>query len=35
MRPALALMMFTGLGPADSLKLPRTFYKDGAIATAR
>ncbi|MGH7191917.1 MAG: site-specific integrase, partial [Candidatus Saccharimonadales bacterium] len=35
MRPALALMMFTGLGPGDSLKLPRTFYKDGAIATAR
>jgi hypothetical protein len=34
-RPALALMMFTGLGPGDSLKLPRTFYKDGAIATAR
>jgi len=35
MRPALALMMFTGLGPTDSLKLPRTFYKDGAIATTR
>lgn len=35
MRPALALMMFTGLGPADSLKLPRTFYKDGTIATRR
>ncbi|MGH7917997.1 MAG: tyrosine-type recombinase/integrase [Candidatus Binataceae bacterium] len=35
MRPALALMMFTGLGPGDSLKLPRTFYKDRAIATAR
>ena len=35
MRPALALMMFTGLGPGDALKLPRTFYKDGAIATRR
>jgi integrase len=35
MRPALALMMFTGLGPGDVLKLPRTFYKDGAIATRR
>ncbi len=35
MRPALAVMMFTGLGPGDVLKLPRTFYKDGAIATAR
>ena len=35
MRPALALMMFTGLGPVDALKLPRTFYKDRAIATHR
>lgn len=35
MRPALALMMFTGLGSGDTLKLPRTFFKDGAIATAR
>jgi integrase len=35
MRPALALMMFTGLGPGDVLKLPRTFYKDGTIATRR
>jgi integrase len=35
MRPALALMMFTGLGPGDTLRLPRTFYKDGAIATRR
>jgi integrase len=35
MKPALALMMFTGLGPGDALKLPRTFYKDGAIATRR
>lgn len=35
MRSALALMMFTGLGPGDVLKLPRTFYKDGAIATRR
>ena len=35
MKPALALMMFTGLGPGDALKLPRTFYRDGAIATRR
>jgi integrase len=35
MRPALSLMMFTGLGPGDVLRLPRTFYKDGAIATRR
>ena len=35
MQPALALMMYTGLGPGDVLKLPRTFYKDGAIATRR
>lgn len=35
MKPALALMMFTGLGPGDALKLPRTFYKNGAIATHR
>src|ERR1035437_6424445 len=25
MQPALALMMYTGLGPGDVLKLPRTF----------
>jgi integrase len=35
MRPALALMMFTGLGPGDVLRLPHTFYKDGGIATHR
>jgi integrase len=35
MRPAIALMMFTGLGPKDALALPRTFYKDGEIATRR
>jgi integrase len=35
MRPALALMMFTGLGPKDALSLPRTFYKSGEIATRR
>ena len=28
-------MMFTGLGPGDALGLPRTFYKDGIIATRR
>jgi integrase len=35
MRPAIGLMMFTGLGPKDALRLPRTFYKDGDIATRR
>lgn len=35
MLPALGLMMFTGMGPGDSLKLPRTFYKHGTIATSR
>ena len=32
---AIALMMFTGLGPKDALRLPRTFYKAGEIATRR
>ena len=31
----LALMMFTGLGPKDALTLPRTFYREGEIATQR
>jgi site-specific recombinase XerD len=35
MKPALALMMFTGLGPNDALHLPRTFYRNGEIATTR
>jgi hypothetical protein len=35
MRSAIALMMFTGLGPKDALRLPRTFYKAGEIATRR
>lgn len=35
LRPALALMMFTGLGPKDALALPRNFVKDGEIATRR
>jgi integrase len=35
MRPALALMMFTGLGPKDALTLPRNFVKSGEIATRR
>ena len=35
MKPAIALMMFTGLGPKDALSLPRNFYKDGQIATSR
>jgi integrase len=35
MKPALALMMFTGLGPKDALRLPKSFYRDGEIATRR
>jgi integrase len=35
MKPAIALMMFTGLGPKDALRLPRNFYRDGEIATRR
>jgi integrase len=35
MRPAIALMMFTGLGPKDALTLPRNFAKGGEIATTR
>jgi hypothetical protein len=34
-RPAVALMMFTGLGPKDALALPRNFAKAGEIATRR
>jgi integrase len=35
MRLAVGLMMFAGLGPKDALKLPRSFFKDGEIATRR
>ena len=35
MRPAIALMMFTELGPKDALTLPRNFVKGGEIATRR
>jgi integrase len=35
MLPALALMMMTGLGPKDALTLPRTFWRNGEIATRR
>jgi integrase len=35
MRPAIALMMFTGLGPKDALALPRNFVRGGEIATRR
>lgn len=35
MRPAIGLMMFTGLGPKDALRLPRTFYEAGKIAARR
>jgi integrase len=34
-RPAIALMMYTGLGPKDALTLPRNFAKGGEIATRR
>jgi integrase len=34
-KPAMAIMMYTGLGPKDTLTLPRTFYRDGRIATKR
>jgi integrase len=35
MLSGIGLMMFTGLGPKDALTLPRSFYKDGEIATRR
>jgi integrase len=35
MKPAVALMMFTGLGPKDALALPRNLYRDGEVATRR
>ena len=35
LRPALALMMFTGLGPKDALTLPRNLVRDGEIGTRR
>lgn len=35
MLPMLGLMMFCGLGPKDAARLPRSFYKDGEIATRR
>jgi integrase len=35
MKPAIALMMFIGLGPKDALTLPRSFYREGEIATRR
>jgi integrase len=35
MRPAIALMMFTGLGPKDALTLPRNLAKGGEIAIRR
>jgi integrase len=34
-KPAIALMMFTGLGPKDALTLPRSFYRANEIATRR
>ena len=35
MKPAIALMMFTAIGPKNALKLPRSCYRDGEIATSR
>jgi integrase len=35
MRPAIALMMFTELSPRDALRLTRSHYKEGEIATRR
>jgi integrase len=35
MRPAIALMMMTGLGPKEALALPRNQWRDGEIATRR
>jgi integrase len=35
MRPAIALMMFTGLSPKDALRLQRSHYQEGEIATRR
>jgi integrase len=35
MRPAIGLMMFTALGPKDALRLPRSYYNAGEIATRR
>lgn len=35
LKPAIAIMMFTGLGPKDALTLRRSQYNDGAISTQR
>jgi len=35
MRPAVAIMMFTGLGPKDALGLPKSHYRIEGIATCR
>ena len=35
MRPAIAIMMFTGLGPKEALTLARNHWRDGEIATKR
>jgi len=34
-KPAIGLMMFTGLGPRDALALPRSYFRDFEIATRR
>jgi hypothetical protein len=35
MKPAIAIMMFTGLGPRDALTLPRSSFRSGEIVTNR
>lgn len=35
LRAVLALMAYTGLGPKDAVRLPRSAYRNGEIATSR
>jgi integrase len=35
MRPAIAIMMFTGIAPKDALTLPRNHWRAGEMATRR
>jgi integrase len=35
MKVPMGLMMYAGLGPKDALLLPRSFFRDGEIATRR
>lgn len=34
-KSAIGVMMFTGLGPRDALALPRSYFRNGEIATRR